>query len=78
MEYFHIMFDHHEIIYAEGIPSESFYAWGSEAQKALPSAQLAELQAIFPELANKSAAKSAARYVLKLREGKLLAEIMHS
>jgi len=51
VEYFHILFDQHEIIYSEGAPSESLHP-GAEAQKTLPSETLAELFALFPELAN--------------------------
>jgi hypothetical protein len=49
VEYFHILFDAHEIIFAEGAPSESFHpdhiGWG-----ALADAARDEILALFPEL----------------------------
>lgn len=50
VDYFHIAFDQHEIIYAEGIPSESLYLGGSEAWNMLHPAQRAELRTIFPDI----------------------------
>lgn len=50
VDYFHIAFDQHEIIYAEGIPSESLYLGGAEAWKMLHPAQRAELRTIFPDI----------------------------
>lgn len=47
--YFHIMFDDHQIIMANGCLSESFYT-GPEALRALSNATRQELYAIFPEL----------------------------
>ena len=47
--YIHIMFDRHEIIYADGIGTESFYA-GDMALGAIDAAAREELFAIFPEL----------------------------
>ncbi len=51
VEYFHLLFDQHEVIYAEGTPSESFFT-SSEALKSIsPEARL-EIFSIFPEIAN--------------------------
>ncbi|WP_300074499.1 Hint domain-containing protein [uncultured Ruegeria sp.] len=50
VEYFHILFDKHEVIFAEGCPSESLYT-GPEALKALSQDVREEIFAIFPELA---------------------------
>ena len=50
VDYFHIAFDQHEIIYAEGIPSESLYLGGAEAWNMLHPAQRAELRTIFPDI----------------------------
>lgn len=49
VEYFHLVFDQHEVIYAEGALSESLYI-GAEAVKTLSSEALEELTVIFPEL----------------------------
>lgn len=49
--YFHILFDQHEVIFAEGAPSESLFT-GPEAIKTLTQEARAEIFAIFPELKN--------------------------
>lgn len=46
----HLAFDRHEIIIAEGAPSESLYP-GPEALRSLPEAAVNELMGLFPELA---------------------------
>lgn len=48
--YFHLLFDAHEIIFANGAPTESFYP-GPEAMDALDREQRVELDALFPNLA---------------------------
>ena len=53
VEYFHILFDQHEIIYSAGIPSESFYP-GAQSIHALDEEQRAEILTLFPELAHSS------------------------
>lgn len=49
MDYFHIMFDRHEVIYSNGAASESLFA-GGEALKSLSHDAVEEIFAIFPEL----------------------------
>ncbi len=49
--YYHLMFDRHEIIFAEGVPSESF-APESAAIGRFGAAAQAEIMALFPELAS--------------------------
>ncbi len=49
VEYFHLMFDQHEVIFAEDAPTESLYA-GAEAMKAISSQARQEIIALFPEL----------------------------
>lgn len=46
--YNHLLFDQHEIVFANGLPSESLYP-GPEALGALDDDALAEIRAIFPE-----------------------------
>jgi hypothetical protein len=49
VEYFHILFDQHEIVWAEGALSESLFT-GPEALKSIPVAARTELETLFPEL----------------------------
>lgn len=49
VEYFHLVFDQHEVIYAEGALSESLYT-GPEALKSLTPESLDELLALFPDI----------------------------
>jgi hypothetical protein len=49
VEYFHMLFDEHEIVWAEGIPTESFHP-GEQALDTLQSAEAEEIFQIFPEL----------------------------
>jgi len=48
--YIHILFDRHEIIFAEGARTEAFYP-GPQALRSIDRAAAAELLALFPELA---------------------------
>jgi len=72
--YIHLMFDHHEVIYAEGIATESFHA-GDVGLSALCEAAREELFALFPEL--RSAPRhlgDTARQCLKQYEARLLVD----
>jgi len=75
--YVHLAFDRHEVIFAEGIPSESLYL-GEMATATLSPAERAEIAALFPELADEigadtNAARNAARRCLKRWETALVA-----
>ena len=50
VEYFHVLFDHHEIIFAEGAPTESFYPVG-EGFQCLDAEAQDEISNLFPGLA---------------------------
>ncbi len=50
VDYFHIMFDRHEVIYSEGLASESFLV-GDTIRDGMDKSQLAEILELFPELA---------------------------
>jgi len=71
--YYHMLFDAHEIVYAEGAPSESFHpghmGWG-----ALHEETRQEILELFPQLENENldAYGSIARCSLKAEEAKLL------
>lgn len=68
--YVHLLFDRHEIIYAEGAPTESFHP-GPAALAGLDRATRAELLALFPELRETPGAL--ARQSLRAHEAALLA-----
>lgn len=55
--YSHLMFDAHQIVFAENAPSESFYP-GPMALSTLSNPALHELQSLFPEVINPLAPKS--------------------
>lgn len=72
VEYFHMMFDAHEIVFAEGAPSESFHpsdmSLGGVADKARE-----ELFTLFPELRTMPSGHGpTARQCLKAHEARLL------
>ncbi|MBW4973613.1 Hint domain-containing protein [Roseovarius mucosus] len=73
--YIHIMFDRHEIIYADGIGTESFYA-GDMALGAIDAAAREELFAIFPELRSAPGHhRDTARSCLRRHEAQLLCSL---
>lgn len=48
--YFHLLFEAHQVVFSNGLPSESFYP-GAQSLKTLSPEALCELMALFPELA---------------------------
>lgn len=68
VEYFHIMFDTHQVVLANGVPMESFYP-GPSALKALDAATLREFRTLFPEI-SESGFDTSARPLLKAYEAK--------
>jgi Ca2+-binding RTX toxin-like protein len=73
--YVHVMFDRHEVIYADGIATESFFA-GDTALSAVDDAAREELFAIFPELRSAPGRhRETARTCLKAREAALLQDL---
>lgn len=62
VEYFHILFDKHEVIFAEGAPSESLFT-GPEALKALSHEAREEIFSIFPEIEDKAYQPKPARII---------------
>lgn len=69
--YYHVLFDDHEIIRANGSWSESFHP-GAEGLKAIDPAAKAELFALFPELLVDAQARRTAVPALKPTEAALL------
>ena len=49
VEYFHMLFDQHEIVFSNGAPTESLFT-GPEALKSVAPEARAEIQSLFPEL----------------------------
>lgn len=61
-EYFHILFDDHEIIFAEGAETESFHT-GAQAMQTISDEARAEIMAIFPDRFHSDVALHLARKV---------------
>lgn len=72
VEYFHILFDQHEVMLTEGLPTESFYP-GAFSLRAIDAAARQELFALFPDLAHRPYGAPAA-HGLKSWEAQLLAQ----
>ena len=62
VEYVHLLFDQHEVILAEGTPTESLYT-GPEALKAVGAAAREEILTIFPEVAALNYAPEPAAFI---------------
>ncbi|MEL6414468.1 MAG: Hint domain-containing protein [Pseudomonadota bacterium] len=74
VDYFHMMFDTHELVYAEGIPSESFHP-GHVGLGSFSEDTREEILSLFPQLRdNPEGYSEHARPSLKVREAKVLAE----
>jgi Ca2+-binding RTX toxin-like protein len=74
VEYFHLLFDRHEIVMANGALSESFHP-GEIGMGALENAAREEILQLFPELREDARSFGpAARTSLKAHEGRLLSE----
>ncbi|MDU8913534.1 Hint domain-containing protein, partial [Aestuariicoccus sp. MJ-SS9] len=58
--YIHIMFEAHQIIFAEGVPSESFYP-GPMAMKMMAKDARRELETLFPQLGKIGSLEDAAK-----------------
>lgn len=72
VEYVHIMFDKHQVVFSEGLPTESFLP-GPQTSKAFEAEIVAEICAIFPELdpTTGQGYSPAARRTLKRYEAEL-------
>lgn len=73
VEYFHLLFDRHEIICSQGAQTESLFT-GQEALKSVDPAAKAEILALFPELVAEVTAREPARRIGSGREGRQLAK----
>ena len=72
VEYFHVMFDQHEVIFANGAETESLYT-GPQALKSLPAESVEEIFSIFPELKDVGYKATPARPLASGRQGRKLA-----
>lgn len=70
--YHHMVFDRHQIVFSEGIPTESLHL-GSVAVSALDRAARAEVLALFPGLGRGLPPGHTARTCLRAWEGRLVA-----
>lgn len=73
VEYFHLLFDQHEVVYAEGAPTESLYT-GPEALKAVSPEARQEILNIFPEVTDLNYVPEPARFIPSKRLQKKLVE----
>ena len=62
IEYFHLLFEQHEVIYAEGAPTESLFT-GPESLKAVSPEAREEILTIFPELRDLDYQPKPARFI---------------
>lgn len=72
VEYFHMLFDRHEVVISNGAETESLFT-GPEALKSLGAAAVAEIFAIFPELKDPDNGPAPARPLVPGRKGRSLA-----
>lgn len=62
VEYYHLLFKQHEVIFAEGTPTESLFT-GPEALKSITPEARAEIFEIFPDIARPDYVCEPARYI---------------
>ncbi len=62
VEYFHLLFERHEVIFAEGMPTESLFV-GPEALKSISPEARAEIFRIFPEIGRSDYVSEPARFI---------------
>lgn len=70
--YVQFLCDQHEVVFANGAPSESLYT-GPQALKSVPAEAVAEIMALFPELADVNYQALSARTMANGRMGRQLA-----
>lgn len=70
--YFHILFDQHEIVFANGVGAESLYL-GCEAQKCLSPVGRQEIHALFPEVASPTFLPASCRSIISNERARKLA-----
>lgn len=73
VEYYHLLFDQHQVIFAEGAPTESLFT-GSEALRSLGAETRREILEIFPEMIEKQLTPRPARLIPRGRQQARLLE----
>jgi len=73
VEYFHLLFDQHEILFSNGAETESLFT-GPEAMKAIGAAARAEIYELFPMLEHDLTEKPPARQFLSAPQARKLAD----
>jgi len=71
VEYFHVLFDRHEVMFTEGLPTESFHP-NDYSLRELGDAARVELHKLFPELFEANGYGETARLSLRPWEGHLV------
>lgn len=69
VEYFHFLFDDHQIVWSNGAPTESLFT-GPEALKSVPPEARAEIATLFPQIVAPGFTPRAARPIPE--KGKLM------
>ncbi len=72
VDYFHMLFDRHEVVISNGAETESLYT-GAQALKALSAEAVNEIFTIFPELRDENTTREGARLLSTGRQGRKLA-----
>ena len=62
--YWHLLLDKHEVIFAEGMPTESLFT-GPEALKSVSPEAKQEIKTLFPELSAPGFTAEPARFILQ-------------
>ncbi|HRM75197.1 MAG TPA: Hint domain-containing protein, partial [Paracoccus sp. (in: a-proteobacteria)] len=73
VEYFHFLFDQHEIVFSNGAETESLFT-GPEALKSVSAEQRGEILSLFPELNDLDYVAEPARMLLSGRLGRKLSQ----
>ena len=74
VEYYHMLFDAHQIVFAEACPTESLYP-GQEALKSVSDEARCEILTLFPDFEEDGAQPDLSRYELKSWEAEALRDI---
>jgi hypothetical protein len=79
VEYVHILFDRHQVVFSEGLATESFLP-GPQTAQSFEAEIVAEICALFPEIDPETGAgySPAARRTLKRYEARLLMTSAHA